>query len=316
MAKYMRRKNMFTSYKANRRLLSTERRQKKEKKGQWSTHEDRLLIEWIKKNGPTRWNLCANYIRGRNAKQCREHWTNCLNPNLIKGYWSVEEDLLIMHFYEKCDGSWKRIIPLFQNRTENAIKNRFFSQLRKIATQNLNSSNKKNIAKIKLKDLQKYLTNGVLEAKNEFLKKYSMDQEKLIQFLEQAEEKIRNVKLSDNESIDTKTSSNYSLLENYDNIKNENTKKVFKTEVIEDKLVHFDDINISHDNRNMEDINEEKLYTFSETKCTLVNYIPNLQDTYNIIYSDYYNYQNNIPSKMNEEINHNDLFIDNKYIIP
>ena len=58
----------------------------------------------------------------------------CLNPELVKGEWTSEEDFLIMYFYEQCNGSWKKIIPLFNGRTENSIKNRFFSQLRKIAT--------------------------------------------------------------------------------------------------------------------------------------------------------------------------------------
>ena len=108
------------------------------KKGQWSIQEDKLLEQWIKENGPRKWNQCGKFIQGRSGKQCREHWNNCLNPELVKGEWTSEEDFLIMYFYEQCNGSWKKIIPLFNGRTENSIKNRFFSQLRKIARKERN----------------------------------------------------------------------------------------------------------------------------------------------------------------------------------
>ena len=106
------------------------------RKGPWSPEEDKLLRKWVKQNGPKHWEACGRFIKGRKGKQCREHWNNCLNPKLIKGHWTTEEDFLIMFFYEKCKGSWKKIIPLFNGRIENSIKNRFYSQLRKYATIN------------------------------------------------------------------------------------------------------------------------------------------------------------------------------------
>ena len=72
------------------------------KKGQWSSQEDKLLNQWVKLNGPKNWEACGRFIHGRKGKQCREHWNNCLNPELKKGFWSPEEDFLIMFFYEKC----------------------------------------------------------------------------------------------------------------------------------------------------------------------------------------------------------------------
>ena len=103
-------------------------------KGPWTEKEDQLLIKWVQKHGPSNWTKCSEYMKGRSGKQCREHWNNSLNPDLLKGQWTSEEDLLIMIFYKKYGGSWKKIIPIFEKRTENSIKNRFFSQLRKLAS--------------------------------------------------------------------------------------------------------------------------------------------------------------------------------------
>ena len=191
------------------------------KKGQWSLQEDKLLEEWIKENGPRKWEQCGLFIHGRSGKQCREHWNNCLNPDLIKGEWTSEEDFLIMQFYEKYNGSWKKIIHLFNGRTENSIKNRFFSQLRKIATKDMNISERKFCAKIKLEELKKFLGEAVSEAKNEFLNDNPMTQEEFNNYLNKIELKIKKKKIEEIDNNDTILSTNLG------DSKGENTEKSF-----------------------------------------------------------------------------------------
>ena len=162
------------------------------KKGQWSYQEDKLLKQWVKLNGPKDWEACGRFIHGRKGKQCREHWNNCLNPELKKGCWSPEEDFLIMFFYEKCKGSWKKIVPLFQGRIENSIKNRFYSQLRKYATKNFERSERKKMkARIKLNVLLNYLGEALTEAKQDLLEKTNMTDEEFNQFLKENEQKLK-----------------------------------------------------------------------------------------------------------------------------
>ncbi len=162
------------------------------KKGQWSSQEDKLLNQWVKLNGPKNWEACGRFIHGRKGKQCREHWNNCLNPELKKGFWSPEEDFLIMFFYEKCKGSWKKITPLFNGRIENSIKNRFYSQLRKCATKNFErSERKKKKPRIKLNVLLNYLGEALIQAKQDLLKKTNMTVEEFNQFLKENEQKLK-----------------------------------------------------------------------------------------------------------------------------
>ena len=168
------------------------------KKGQWSYQEDKLLKQWVKLNGPKDWEACGRFIHGRKGKQCREHWNNCLNPELKKGCWSPEEDFLIMFFYEKCKGSWKKIVPLFQGRIENSIKNRFYSQLRKYATKNFERSERKKMkARIKLNVLLNYLGEALTEAKQDLLEKTNMTDEEFNQFLKENEQKLKENIFSD-----------------------------------------------------------------------------------------------------------------------
>ena len=183
------------------------------KKGQWSIQEDKLLEQWIKENGPRKWNQCGRFIQGRSGKQCREHWNNCLNPELVKGEWTPEEDFLIMYFYELCNGSWKKIIPLFNGRTENSIKNRFFSQLRKIATKDMSIEKRKDCSKIKLEELKKFLNEAISDAKKELLCDKKMNEEEFNNYINKMKIKIQKKSLEENESSEV-LSTNLGDLEN------------------------------------------------------------------------------------------------------
>ena len=101
-------------------------------KGPWSIEEDNKLMAWVQEKGPVKWAQCAQLIPGRSGKQCRERWFNNLNPNVKKGDWTPEEDDLIFKLYVNYGSSWSKIALHFKDRTENSIKNRFYSTIRKL----------------------------------------------------------------------------------------------------------------------------------------------------------------------------------------
>lgn len=105
-------------------------------KGPWTIDEDRKLINWVNQFGAYKWSHCSSLIKGRNGKQCRERWFNTLNPNVKKGNWSKEEDFYIFKYFNEYGSKWSKISQLIQGRTENAIKNRFYSTLRRFAADN------------------------------------------------------------------------------------------------------------------------------------------------------------------------------------
>ncbi|EGR27263.1 myb-like DNA-binding domain protein [Ichthyophthirius multifiliis] len=106
------------------------------KKGSWDYQEDEKLILWVKKNGPSNWSLCAETIKCRTGKQCRERWHNNLNPNVKKGNWTKEEDDNIFQQYLQLGSSWSYIAKSLKGRTENSVKNRFYSTVRKMLSDN------------------------------------------------------------------------------------------------------------------------------------------------------------------------------------
>ena len=171
-------------------------KKRKEKKriklGPWDDEEDKILDEWVKKHGPQKWTKCAELIKERTGKQCREHWINKLKSNLTKGNWTSEEDYLLMFFYNKMNRSWKRIIPIFKSRTENSIKNRFFSQLRKIASRFIKTGKKEYSTKFGLETLIKYYDIGVDEAKQLFIKESKMNEKELEEFINNIDKALKN----------------------------------------------------------------------------------------------------------------------------
>ena len=204
--------NNFSAQKKNKKDEGPKKTKKVPiKKGQWSPQEDKLLEQWVKINGTKNWEACGRFIQGRKGKQCREHWNNCLNPELVKGYWTPEEDFLIMFFYEKCNGSWKKIIPLFNGRIENSIKNRFYSQLRKYATKNMNSKGKKRvIARIKLNELKNYLQEALTQAKTDLLETSKMTEDQFNLFVINNEQKLKiNNTTEDSDNLEANLSTNY-----------------------------------------------------------------------------------------------------------
>ena len=163
--------------------------------GTWDQSEDKKLRDWVKKNGAYNWTVCAEYMKNRTAKQCREHWKNTIDDNLIKGQWTAEEDLLIMKFYEKYE-SWRKMIPMFEKRTENSIKNRFFSQLRKIVVKQRPPNGKKEYGtKYGLDTLKKYLNEGIKQAeKRYFEENKNMTKTDFENYMAQIENLIKNRK--------------------------------------------------------------------------------------------------------------------------
>ena len=284
------------------------------KKGQWSLQEDKLLLEWVKKNGTKNWEACGRFVQGRKGKQCREHWNNCLSPGLVKGEWTEEEDFLIMFFYEKCNGSWKKIVPLFNGRIENAIKNRFYSQLRKHATKNMNSKDRRRLcARIKLNELKNYLNEALIEAKTDFLKKTKMNEEQFNLFIKNNEQKIKETTTiiipEERENLDSNLSTNYlsSSIEEETNQKILEEKKPNIQEKSDKNNVAFlplenDDDIFSNDKNN------------SNFDCTIES-----NDNYSTknIYENINTYSNDISSinsyhKENYDINDNNTFLESK----
>ena len=97
----------------------------------WSKNEDELLTKLVLSNGAKDWTKIAALLPGRIGKQCRERWHHHLNPNVVKRKWTIEEDMLIIKLYLKFNSRWSEMAKHIDGRTDNQIKNRYNSNLKK-----------------------------------------------------------------------------------------------------------------------------------------------------------------------------------------
>jgi len=99
-------------------------------RGVWSKEEDDQLVQLVKKYGAHGWTHIAMELgTGRNGRQCRERWSNQINPDLVRSKWSAEEDAVILMAHDKVGNRWATIAKLLPGRTDNMVKNRYNGSL-------------------------------------------------------------------------------------------------------------------------------------------------------------------------------------------
>ncbi|RLN32080.1 hypothetical protein BBJ28_00020212, partial [Nothophytophthora sp. Chile5] len=98
-------------------------------KGHWSPHEDELLRRLVAADQKN-WGDVAAKIPGRTSKQCRERWHNHLDPAIVRGAYSPEEDRLILEAQARLGNRWSVIAAMLPGRTEDAVKIRWKSHCR------------------------------------------------------------------------------------------------------------------------------------------------------------------------------------------
>lgn len=96
----------------------------------FSAEEDALLSRIMFEQTFTTWIAVAAQIPGRSARQCRDRWANYLSPENKNGPWSQEEDQLLAEKFRELGPQWTSIAKFFDGRSENNVKNRWYTHLR------------------------------------------------------------------------------------------------------------------------------------------------------------------------------------------
>lgn len=66
--------------------------------------------------GHKNWGTLAAHIPGRTSKQCRERWCHHLDPRIVKGDWTQEEDQIIVSLHGQLGNKWATIAQVLSGR--------------------------------------------------------------------------------------------------------------------------------------------------------------------------------------------------------
>jgi S-ribosylhomocysteine lyase LuxS involved in autoinducer biosynthesis len=95
--------------------------------GRWKPEEDANLIEAVKKHGKM-WVAVAAMVLSRTDKQCRNRWTQVIDPDAvgkIAGRWKPEEDAKLTEAVKKHAKNWVAVATLVPGRTDEQCRKRW-----------------------------------------------------------------------------------------------------------------------------------------------------------------------------------------------
>uniref|UniRef100_A0A8C7SXQ5 MYB proto-onco like 1 n=1 Tax=Oncorhynchus mykiss TaxID=8022 RepID=A0A8C7SXQ5_ONCMY len=99
-------------------------------KGKWSRDEDERLKKLVEQHGADSWKLVANNFQGRTDGQCQHRWQKVLNPELVKGPWTKEEDQKVIDLVHKYGPKrWSVIAKHLQGRIGKQCRERWHNHL-------------------------------------------------------------------------------------------------------------------------------------------------------------------------------------------
>eukprot|EP00250_Pteridium_aquilinum_P007456 c17166_g1_i1 orf=371-1909(-) len=99
-------------------------------KGGWTPEEDEILRQAVQCFNGKNWKRIAELLKDRSDVQCLHRWQKVLNPNLVKGPWTKEEDEKITELVKKNGAKkWSVIARSLPGRIGKQCRERWHNHL-------------------------------------------------------------------------------------------------------------------------------------------------------------------------------------------
>jgi hypothetical protein len=95
----------------------------------WTTDEDELLRSAVLAYKGRNWKLIAEKVPGRSHVQCLQRWRKALDPVVVKGPWTEEEDVRLMLAVAENPRNWGIVSRHIQGRTAKQCRERYHNHL-------------------------------------------------------------------------------------------------------------------------------------------------------------------------------------------
>ena len=135
----------------------------------WSEEEDALLVTYIKGKGRKNWTTCAKMMEtGRSGRSCKDRWYNVLSLLHDSESFTPRDDLRLLLLVSKLGTKWSLLLRFFPNKSENQIKNRCYSLLKKYSAGKNSKTINKNASQTqtqKTYEILKFLPDAIMNIK-------------------------------------------------------------------------------------------------------------------------------------------------------
>ncbi|XP_019751814.1 transcriptional activator Myb isoform X1 [Hippocampus comes] len=99
-------------------------------KTRWTREEDEKLKKLVELHGSDDWKVIASLLSNRTDVQCQHRWQKVLNPELIKGPWTKEEDQRVIELVQKYGAKrWSVIAKHLKGRIGKQCRERWHNHL-------------------------------------------------------------------------------------------------------------------------------------------------------------------------------------------
>ncbi|XP_070328763.1 myb-related protein B isoform X2 [Odocoileus virginianus] len=99
-------------------------------KVKWTQEEDEQLRALVKQFGQQDWKFLASHFPNRTDQQCQYRWLRVLNPDLVKGPWTKEEDQKVIELVKKYGTKqWTLIAKHLKGRLGKQCRERWHNHL-------------------------------------------------------------------------------------------------------------------------------------------------------------------------------------------
>nr|XP_056710797.1 myb-related protein A [Euleptes europaea] len=96
----------------------------------WTRDEDEKLKKLVEQHGTSDWTFLASHLQNRSDFQCQHRWQKVLNPELIKGPWTKEEDQRVIELVQKYGPKrWSLIAKHLKGRIGKQCRERWHNHL-------------------------------------------------------------------------------------------------------------------------------------------------------------------------------------------
>ncbi|NXX46986.1 MYBA protein, partial [Tricholaema leucomelas] len=96
----------------------------------WTRDEDERLKRLVEQHGTDDWAFIASHLQNRSDFQCQHRWQKVLNPELIKGPWTKEEDQRVIELVQKYGPKrWSLIAKHLKGRIGKQCRERWHNHL-------------------------------------------------------------------------------------------------------------------------------------------------------------------------------------------